>query len=332
MASSVDTTLSDFKINSVASEEVLKQMEQAGLLEPNQIYMTPDGDANLSYLRTEVVYDMSSSDSTKNWGYQSGINGGVTVSGKDFSKYYKLIVTVQFGGVSTQGVIMLDEKTTNTSNGSYYNGMASYVQKDGASMTAQFYVNNEHTAFTLAYIGYYYVTSGTIEWRDRKTYPEYRVSKIEGIIKTPAMIYTGAELFGSDTINITDGVVSSNVPYLETHFSSSSDQSVTGSSSSAASKTIKTVTKTLPKGTYLCYLSGVIKTSSYTGDLVFNINGTDIGSTMITNTSNYAGVSLVSIHSFAGGNCTVNIKIRSRATVTMCAYSTCNFYMIRVGD
>lgn len=44
MASSVDTTLSDFKINSVASEEVLKQMEQAGLLEPNQIYMTPDED------------------------------------------------------------------------------------------------------------------------------------------------------------------------------------------------------------------------------------------------------------------------------------------------
>lgn len=133
-------------------------------------------------------------------------------------------------------------------------------------------------------------------------------------------------------ISIVDGVISSNIPYLETHFSSSSDQSVTGSSSSASSKTIKTVTKSLPKGMYLCYLSGVIKTSSYTGDLVFGINGTDIGSTMITNTSNYAGVSLVSMHSFAGGNCTVNIKIRSRATVTMCAYSTCNFYMIRVGD
>lgn len=44
MASSVDTNLTDFKINSVASEEVLKQMEQDGLLEPNQIYMTPDED------------------------------------------------------------------------------------------------------------------------------------------------------------------------------------------------------------------------------------------------------------------------------------------------
>lgn len=42
MASSVDTNLNDFKINSVASEEVLRQMEQDGLLEPNQIYMTPD--------------------------------------------------------------------------------------------------------------------------------------------------------------------------------------------------------------------------------------------------------------------------------------------------
>ena len=53
MASSVDTTLSDFKINSVASEAVLKQMEQDGLLEPNQIYMTPDDSASQTYSTEE---------------------------------------------------------------------------------------------------------------------------------------------------------------------------------------------------------------------------------------------------------------------------------------
>lgn len=43
--------------------------------------------------RNEVVYDMTSSDSNFNWGYTSGIsagNTGITVSGKDFSKYKKL--------------------------------------------------------------------------------------------------------------------------------------------------------------------------------------------------------------------------------------------------
>lgn len=42
MATSVDTELSEFPINSVASDELLKEMESAGLLEENQIYMTPD--------------------------------------------------------------------------------------------------------------------------------------------------------------------------------------------------------------------------------------------------------------------------------------------------
>ncbi len=41
---------------------------------------------------TEVVYDMTSSSSSKNWGYTSGIQGGTTVSGKNFSKYNKLII------------------------------------------------------------------------------------------------------------------------------------------------------------------------------------------------------------------------------------------------
>lgn len=40
--------------------------------------------------KTEVVYDMASSSSSKNWGYTSGIQDGTTISGKNFSKYKKL--------------------------------------------------------------------------------------------------------------------------------------------------------------------------------------------------------------------------------------------------
>lgn len=45
MATSADSELSEFHINSVASDELLMQMEEDGLLEENQIYMTPDDDS-----------------------------------------------------------------------------------------------------------------------------------------------------------------------------------------------------------------------------------------------------------------------------------------------
>ena len=54
----------------------------------NQIVMTNSEDTNTSCLRTEVVYDMTSSDASKNWGYTSGIYSNTTVSNKDFSKFW----------------------------------------------------------------------------------------------------------------------------------------------------------------------------------------------------------------------------------------------------
>ena len=52
----------------------------------NQIVMTNSEDSNISCLRTEVVYDMTSSDASKNWGYPNGIQGNVPVT-KDLTKY-----------------------------------------------------------------------------------------------------------------------------------------------------------------------------------------------------------------------------------------------------
>lgn len=41
--------------------------------------------------KTELLYDMSSSDSSINWGYTSGVGTGTIISNKNFEKYKKLI-------------------------------------------------------------------------------------------------------------------------------------------------------------------------------------------------------------------------------------------------
>ena len=69
----------------------LKQMQEDGQLKPFSNYFTPDEDENLSYLRVETLYDMN--DNSKNWGYPNGIGNGVNVSGKNFTRYKKLIFT-----------------------------------------------------------------------------------------------------------------------------------------------------------------------------------------------------------------------------------------------
>ena len=61
MASSVDTTLTEFPFNSVVSDEVLKQMESAGQLEANQIYMTPDSEnSDDSSITFDDIYPIGS--------------------------------------------------------------------------------------------------------------------------------------------------------------------------------------------------------------------------------------------------------------------------------
>jgi hypothetical protein len=50
MGSFLDTEISGVLINSVASEKMLKEIEDAGLLEPNKIYITPDEDTPIGTL------------------------------------------------------------------------------------------------------------------------------------------------------------------------------------------------------------------------------------------------------------------------------------------
>jgi hypothetical protein len=54
--------------------------------------------------QVETIYDMN--DSSKDWGYSAGINNngssGVTISGKNFSKYrYLRVIIAGYGGIGT---------------------------------------------------------------------------------------------------------------------------------------------------------------------------------------------------------------------------------------
>lgn len=172
----------------------------------NQLIITDDEDVNLSCLRTEVVYDMSSSDSSINWGHAGGIQGGVIVSGKNFSKYSSLIIKATFGNMLGQYVIDLNKLTV---DGSAYDGSLKCTT-ESVTNTNEFYsiskVTSDKTTFYHIATGY---TSGTTLGQMNNN-SQYYVYKIEGILKTPAMIYTGAELHEGDGIKIKNGVISGN--------------------------------------------------------------------------------------------------------------------------
>lgn len=172
----------------------------------NQIVMTNSEDSNISCLRTEVVYDMTSSDANINWGYTSGITNNTTVTNKDFNKYKKLIVYAEIAD-STNGIAEIDLMQKN-GTGSQYNGnnlvmfgyetsTANYVFQCGG------FVNSDKTSFTAVSKLRFIPTGATV------TDSAYFVYRIEGVLKTPAMIYTGDELTAGNGINITNNIISS---------------------------------------------------------------------------------------------------------------------------
>jgi hypothetical protein len=197
----VDESISAY----VKDEETLKQMKEDGQLKPFSNYFTPDEDENISYLRVETLYDMN--DNSKNWGYPSGIPTGTTISNKDFSKYeylkvYSIRPSDDYG--STITLVPLDKQQD---GGGYVGRGVIYLVRLSSvnsllANTITTVVNSAKTEFTVYFTQQYNATD----------YYEtaYRVYKIEGVLKEPAMIYTGAELHEGDGISIKDGVISNN--------------------------------------------------------------------------------------------------------------------------
>lgn len=158
---------------------------------------------NLDCLRTEVVYDMSSSD--KRLGYPNGIPAsiGVTINA---NKYYELkVYYVCFNDSVTNIGSTSNSLTLNLSNSlndvCFADDVGGLLYNGGVG-SAYFNVRVQYWK-TTQQIALYPFFNGTLQ-----SSALYYISKIEGVLKTPAMIYTGKELFAGEGVHIDGGVIS----------------------------------------------------------------------------------------------------------------------------
>lgn len=95
----IDEALSDTSENAVQNQVVTKELKS---LDANRVKLDASNltDENVeswkeklsveSVENVETIYDMNSSDSSKNWGYTSGLVNETVVTGKDLSKYKRI--------------------------------------------------------------------------------------------------------------------------------------------------------------------------------------------------------------------------------------------------
>lgn len=262
----------DESVNGIVKDyATLQQMQKDGQLKPFSNYFTPDEDENVSCLRVETLYDMTGK-SASNWGYSNGIENNVNVTGKDFSKYDKLMFYCARldanSDIANSGVVVVDLNIIHPHIGVYTGSTVTMLNSSSVMFgdCVRVYVGPTKTEFT-AYMTEY--TSGPNSY----TTGNLKINKIEGILKEPAMIYTGAELYEGDGIEIKDGVISSKsiLLYSGTITSSSTNIDLSGFD--------------LGKGTYDVQIMGTCG-SEGTGTL-FRVNNDSSATYYTMQTNNY---------------------------------------------
>lgn len=179
----------------------------------NQIVMTNSEDTNISCLRTEVVYDMTSSDASKNWGYPNGIGTGVTIN-KDFSKYDFLVCEYLSYNNSIVGFCDLSQPTMpSDTTGRYILYAVAYIENGYSELIGVIDLNKSSLTTYLPGSGVFAA----------------KIAKIYGILKTPSMIYTGDELTAGNGINIENGVIS-RIPLYKGGFNYAQSSKITTTS------------------------------------------------------------------------------------------------------
>lgn len=197
-------------INSMTQDKMNSLKDANGKIPSlaNQLIMTNEEDVNLSQMRIEVVYNKDSSDSNINWGYASGIQGSTSAITKDLSKFKMLFVYYQcyFANSANTGgnanCLMLDLERINENHSIASNEVA-YFTNGSPNSTARFsfQARYNHSSKALNFLFGYQANA-------ELNNGQYFVYKIEGILKEPAMIYTGAELHEGNGISIENGVIS----------------------------------------------------------------------------------------------------------------------------
>ena len=198
-------------INSMTPEKMNALKDANGKIPSlaNQLIITDEEDVNLSQMRIEVVYNKDSSDSNINWGYTSGIQGSTSAITKDLSKFKMLFVYYQcyFANSTNTGgnanCLMLDLERINENHSIASNEVA-YFTNGSPNSTARFsfQARYNHSSKALNFLFGYQANA-------ELNNGQYFVYKIEGILKEPATIYTGAELHEGNRISIENGVISS---------------------------------------------------------------------------------------------------------------------------
>ena len=125
--------------------------------------------------KTEIIYDMNSSDPNINWGYTSGIGSSTTVTGKDFTKYKKLIGTYGDGG-NAQWVVITDLSIPSTQK---YSGVNSVSRIDNSvnnqmlSRFAELSISLDKTSLT---------TYSDFSYNGNANFVQsYKLCKLEGV-------------------------------------------------------------------------------------------------------------------------------------------------------
>lgn len=132
--------------------------------------------SKLSFEQVETVYNKNSSDANINWGYTNGINGNITITGKNFSKYKYLLIYILFyptlaGGHSTSFTLNLENVSNQDGNfyGNCWSRSSAQGNPDGQFSICR--VNSAKTEFKHVVCGYNTVAENTLS----------RICKIEGV-------------------------------------------------------------------------------------------------------------------------------------------------------
>lgn len=162
------------------------------------------------YNNTEVVYDMTSSDASKNWGYTTGLLGGNTYNNSNINldKYesFKFVLDIYpntLSDIGSSNIVVEMEHITLIDGKSKILGNVPYIQNGAWSDT--YFRYEIQIGQNNIYCQFYWTGAGA-----QSNNTKYRITKIYGILKTPSMIYTGDVLTAGNGISIENGVISSN--------------------------------------------------------------------------------------------------------------------------
>jgi hypothetical protein len=136
----------------------------------------------------ETIYDNTSDDPNINWGYKDGIQtvvhsdpnvASVTISGKDFSKYKKLIITTT-GRAPDRNHILVD-LTQLTSDNNYSGLVVGFIHRTSVLYGSVIICKVDESKSIITFESTQYTTSGYYGSYDA-------IYKIEGVLKTPKLI------------------------------------------------------------------------------------------------------------------------------------------------